>query len=92
MITAKEARKNTDEYYEEKALKDKFREYISKIIDKACKSGEYEVVIEEADMIKSQGVHFYKDILTDMGYNVEEKCSILQDPYYPTTQKYIIKW
>ena len=92
IITAKQAREKTDKYLEEKVLKDKFCEYINNVIETACNNGEYECMVEESDMIKNQGVHFYKDILTNMGYSVEEKCSILQDPCYPMTQKYIIKW
>lgn len=93
MITAKEARKQTDKYYEEKVLKDKFCEYISKIIDKACKNGEYECVISSTDVaINTDGGKFYKDILVKYGYEVEEKSPIFCDPTKPTEIKFIIKW
>lgn len=93
MITAKEARKKTDEYYKEKALKDKFREYISKIIDKACKEGEYECVISSTDVvIKTDGNNFYKDILIKYGYEVEEKLPIFCDPTKPTEEIITIRW
>ena len=93
MITAKEARKQTDKYYEEKVLKDKFLEYISKIIDKACKNGEYECIISSTDVaINTDGGKFYKDILVKYGYEVEEKLPIFCDPTKPTEEIITIRW
>lgn len=86
IMTAKQAREKTDKYLEEKVLKDKFCEYISKIIDKACKNGEYEVVI------KTDGNNFYKDILIKYGYEVEEKLPIFCDPTKPTEEIITIRW
>ena len=86
IMTAKQAREKTDKCLEEKVLKDKFCEYISKIIDKACKNGEYEVVI------KTDGNNFYKDILIKYGYEVEEKLPIFCDPTKPTEEIITIRW
>jgi len=86
IMTAKQAREKTDKYLKEKVLKDKFCEYISNIIDKACKNGEYEVVI------KINGDNFYKDILIKYGYEVEEKLPIFCDPTKPTEEIITIRW
>lgn len=86
IMTAKQAREKTDKYLEEKVLKDKFCEYISKIIDKACKNGEYEVVIKIDDD------NFYKDILIKYGYEVEEKLPIFCNPTKPTEAIFTIRW
>ena len=93
IITAKEARKKTDKYYEEKVLKDKFCEYISRIIDKACEKGEYECIISSTDVaINTDGGKFYKDILVRYGYEVKEKSSIFCDPTKPTEEIFTIRW
>lgn len=95
MVTAKEARKQTDKYYEEKVLKDKFCEYISKIIDKACKNGEYECIISSTDVaINTDGGKFYKDILVKYGYEVEEKSPspIFCDLTKPIEILFTIRW
>lgn len=93
MIAAKEARKNTDKYYEEKVLKDKFLEYISKIIDKTCKNGEYECVISSTDVaVNTDGGKFYKDILIEYGYKVEVQLPIFIVPSKPTEEIITIRW
>jgi len=93
IMTAKEARCETDKYYEEKVLKDTFCEYINKIIDKACKNGEYECKISSTDVaIATDGGKFYKDILVKYGYEVEEKLPIFCDPTKPTEEVITIRW
>jgi len=86
IMTAKQAREKADKYLEEKVLKDKLCEYISKIIDEACKNGEYEVIV------KTDSGKFYKDILVKYGYEVEERSPIFCDPTKPTKEVITIRW
>ena len=88
MISANEAKELTLKYIEEKITRDEFCEYISGVIEAACKRGDSECVVSIKDL-EEANVVFYEDIIIEAGFVINaDWTSFCGRP----ASDYIISW